>query len=68
MSNINILNNSLPSSKVTFNSKNDKDNPFLESFLMFGSILSIVFGYVAKDMYVGVGTDFLSTALSVNTK
>lgn len=31
--------------------------------LVILSILSIVFGYVAKDMYVGVGTDFLSTAL-----
>lgn len=31
--------------------------------LVILSILSIAFGYVAKDMFVGVGTDFLSTAL-----
>lgn len=31
--------------------------------LVILSILSIGFGYVAKDMFVGVGTDFLSTAL-----
>ena len=31
--------------------------------LVILSIMSIVFGYIAKDMYVGVGTDFLSTAL-----
>ncbi|BEI87280.1 NADH dehydrogenase subunit 5 (mitochondrion) [Cutaneotrichosporon cavernicola] len=31
--------------------------------LVILSILSIAFGYVAKDAFVGVGTDFLSTAL-----
>lgn len=31
--------------------------------LVILSILSIVFGYVAKDAFVGVGTDMLSTAL-----
>lgn len=31
--------------------------------LVILSIMSIVFGYIAKDMFVGVGTDFLSTAL-----
>lgn len=31
--------------------------------LVILSILSIVFGYVAKDMFVGVGTDFLATSL-----
>lgn len=31
--------------------------------LVILSILSIGFGYVAKDCFVGVGTDFLSTAL-----
>lgn len=31
--------------------------------LVILSILSIAFGYLAKDMFVGVGTDFLSTAL-----
>jgi len=31
--------------------------------LVILSIMSIGFGYVAKDMFVGVGTDFLSTAL-----
>ena len=31
--------------------------------LVILSIMSIAFGYVAKDLYVGVGTDFLSTAL-----
>lgn len=31
--------------------------------LVILSIMSIVFGYIAKDMFVGVGTDFLSTSL-----
>ena len=31
--------------------------------IILTSILSIVFGYVAKDAFVGMGTDFLSTAL-----
>jgi NADH-ubiquinone oxidoreductase chain 5 len=31
--------------------------------LVILSILSIMFGYVAKDLFVGVGSDFLSTAL-----
>ncbi len=31
--------------------------------LVILSIMSIVFGYIAKDLFVGVGTDFLSTAL-----
>jgi NADH-ubiquinone oxidoreductase chain 5 len=31
--------------------------------LVILSIMSIAFGYVAKDLYVGVGTDFLSAAL-----
>jgi NADH-ubiquinone oxidoreductase chain 5 len=31
--------------------------------LVILSILSIVFGYVAKDAFVGVGSDFLSTSL-----
>src|SRR6195952_1886555 len=31
--------------------------------LVILSIMSIVFGYVAKDAFVGVGSDFLSTAL-----
>lgn len=31
--------------------------------LVILSILSIGFGYIAKDAYVGVGTDFLSTSL-----
>jgi NADH-ubiquinone oxidoreductase chain 5 len=31
--------------------------------LVILSIMSIVFGYVAKDLFVGVGSDFLSTAL-----
>jgi len=31
--------------------------------LVILSIMSIGFGYVAKDLFVGVGTDFLSTAL-----
>jgi NADH-ubiquinone oxidoreductase chain 5 len=31
--------------------------------LVILSIMSIVFGYVAKDLFVGIGSDFLSTAL-----
>lgn len=31
--------------------------------LVILSIMSIVFGYIAKDLFVGVGSDFLSTAL-----
>lgn len=31
--------------------------------LVILSIMSIAFGYVAKDLFVGVGSDFLSTAL-----
>nr|QGI24516.1 NADH dehydrogenase subunit 5 [Cryptococcus sp. (in: basidiomycete fungi)] len=31
--------------------------------LVILSIMSIVLGYIAKDMFVGVGTDFLSTSL-----
>jgi NADH-ubiquinone oxidoreductase chain 5 len=31
--------------------------------LVILSILSVVFGYVAKDLFVGIGSDFLSTAL-----
>ena len=40
------------------------DAPFIIIIpLVILSILSIVFGYVAKDAFVGMGTDFLSTAL-----
>ena len=31
--------------------------------LVILSVLSCVFGYIAKDLFVGMGTDFLSTAL-----
>jgi NADH-ubiquinone oxidoreductase chain 5 len=31
--------------------------------LVILSIMSIVFGYIAKDLFVGVGSDFLATAL-----
>ncbi|MGV2348398.1 MAG UNVERIFIED_CONTAM: hypothetical protein MIO30_32095 [Methylobacterium ajmalii] len=32
--------------------------------LVFLAVLSIVFGYMAKDLWLGMGTDYLSTALS----
>jgi NADH-ubiquinone oxidoreductase chain 5 len=31
--------------------------------LVILSILSVVFGDVAKDLFIGIGSDFLSTAL-----
>lgn len=38
--------------------------PFLLGLpLVFLAILSIVFGYVAKDLWLGFGTDYLSTSL-----